>query len=241
MFFLVPNLAVRDRQPELMDQPGLSEVAHHNALRGLARVNRLSFSAKSIWRPIVAEMRRHPPRQWRLLDVACGSGDVPLTLARYAASQQVSLHVAGCDMSETAVFQASSRANAAGVSAEFFVRDVIRDGLPDGYDFITCSLFLHHLENEDVVTLLRAIGRSAGTLGVISDLRRTQWGYAMAAVGVRLLSRSRIVHIDGPLSVRGAFSTEEAESLAEAAGLNGRASVRHIWPQRFLMTIGPLE
>jgi 2-polyprenyl-3-methyl-5-hydroxy-6-metoxy-1,4-benzoquinol methylase len=241
MFFLVPNLAVRDRQPELMDQPGLSEEVHRNALRGLARVNQLSFSARSIWRPIVAEIRKHPRREWRLLDVACGSGDVPLTLARYANSQQISLHVAGCDMSDTAVTQASIRANAAGVAAEYFVRDVINEALPDGYDFITCSLFLHHLEVEDVITLLKAIGRSAGTLGVISDLRRTELGYLLAAVGVRLLSRSRIVHIDGPLSVRGAFSTDEARSIADAAGLNGRANIRHVWPQRFLMTIGPSE
>lgn len=241
MFFLVPNLSVSDRQPELMDQPGLSEEVHRDALRDLARINRLSFSARAIWQPIIAEIRKHPPRQWRLLDVACGSGDIPLTLARYAASQQISLYVAGCDMSETAVAEAASKANAAGVSAEFFVRDVIYETLPDGYDFITCSLFLHHLDGEDVVKLLQAIGRSAGALGVISDLRRTQLGYAMASLGVRLLSRSHIVHVDGPLSVRGAFSTDEAIALAETAGLNGRASIRHIWPQRFLMTIGPSE
>ncbi len=165
MFFLVPNLSARDRQPELMDQPGLSDEVHRNALRGLARVNRLSFAARSIWRPIVAEIRKHSRREWRLLDIACGSGDVPLTLARYASSQQIALHVAGCDMSATAVTQASSRANAAGVSAKFFVRDVIRDGLPDGYDFITCSLFLHHLEAEDVVILLRAIGTMRRHIG----------------------------------------------------------------------------
>jgi len=241
MFFLVPNLAVRDRRPELMDQPGLSEDAHRKALLGLARVNRLSFSARAIWLPIVTEIRKRPPRKWRLLDVACGAGDVPLTLARYAASQQVSLHVAGCDMSETAVTEAARKGNAAGVAAEFFVRDVIRDGLPAGYDFVTCSLFLHHLDAEDAVRLLQAIGNSAGTLGVISDLRRTPLGYAMAAVGVRMLSRSHIVHVDGPISVRAAFSTDEACALADAAGLTGRADVRQVWPQRFLMTIGPLE
>jgi 2-polyprenyl-3-methyl-5-hydroxy-6-metoxy-1,4-benzoquinol methylase len=235
----VPDLSSRDRQPELMDQPGLSEDAHRLALRGLARINRLSFSANAIWRAIAAEIGKRPPREWRLLDVACGSGDVPLTLARYAASRNISLRVAGCDMSETAVAQASSRASAAGISAEFFVRDVIRDGLPEGFDFITCSLFLHHLEEGDAAKLLKAIARSAGTLGVVTDLRRTQLGYAMAAVGVHLLSRSPIVHIDGPLSVRAAFTINEARALSSAAGLDGRVATRKIWPQRFLMTIMP--
>jgi 2-polyprenyl-3-methyl-5-hydroxy-6-metoxy-1,4-benzoquinol methylase len=235
----IPDLSSRDRQPELMDQPGLSEDAHRLALRGLARINRLSFTPRRIWRPIAAEIRNRPPKEWRLLDVACGSGDIPLTLARYAASQNISLRVAGCDMSETAVAQASSRAVAAGIPAEFFVRDVIQEALPEGYDFITCSLFLHHLDEGDVAKLLKAVGRSAGTLGVITDLRRTQLGYAMAAVGVHLLSRSPIVHVDGPLSVRAAFTINEARALSSAAGLDGRVATRRIWPQRFLMTIMP--
>ncbi|MBA3311754.1 MAG: methyltransferase domain-containing protein [Planctomycetota bacterium] len=239
MFFLSPDLSARDRQPELMDQPGLAEDAHRAALRGLARVNRLSFSARSIWRPIVAEMKRQSSRRWRLLDVACGSGDVPLALAGYAATERLILSVAGCDMSDTAVVHANERARQSGAAADFFVRDAIRDGLPGGYDFVTCSLFLHHLAEADVVRLLRAIGDAAGTLGVISDLRRTTFGYALACFGTRVLSRSRVVHIDGPLSVRSAFSLEEASNLADEAGLGGRTSIRPVWPQRFLLTIGP--
>ena len=222
-----------------MDQPGLASDEHRLALAGLARINRLSLSAASLWRPIAAEIKKRPSREWRLLDVACGSGDVPLTLARYAASQKIVLKVAGCDMSETAVAEASSRARATSVAAEFFVRDVVGETLPEGYDFITCSLFLHHLENDDVIRLLESIGRSAGTLGIISDLRRSQLGYLMASVGVHLLSRSSIVHVDGPLSVRAAFSIDEVKALADAAGLHGRAMIRRLWPQRFLMTIVP--
>lgn len=238
MFFLSPNLSTRDRQPELMDQPGLEEAVHRQALRGLARVNRLSFSAQALWRPIAAEMKKQPSRRWRLLDVACGSGDMPLALARFAATKNLHLAVAGCDVSDTAVAHANDRALRSGLVADFFRRDAVGDGLPGGYDFVTCSLFLHHLDEPEVVKLLTAIGQAVGTLAVISDLRRTAFGYALARFGTRLLSRSPIVHVDGPLSVRAAFSVSEVRTLAAAAGLEGRATFRNIWPQRFLLTIG---
>ena len=237
MFLLAPDLSVRDRQPELMDQPGIATEAHRDALAGLERVNRLSFAAAALYRPIAARMRSEPSRRWKLLDVACGAGDVPIALARAAAGAGLLLEVAGCDVSETAIGHAQSNAERASVAAEFFRRDVLADGLPDGYDFVTCSLFLHHLDTPDAVRLLRAIGDAAGALGLVSDLRRSRLGYALAVAGTRVLSRSRIVHIDGPLSVRAAFTTDEALRLADEAGLAGRVTIRRAWPQRFLMTI----
>lgn len=234
---LTANLSARDRQPELMDQPALDATAHDRALAGLARLNRISRSAAAIWRPIKKSMRSEPSRRWRLLDVACGAGDVSLSVARRAAKAGYSLEMAGCDFSEQAIAHAQRRSRAMKIEAGFFHRDVLVDGLPEGYDFITSSLFLHHLDERDAVSLLREIGARANVLGVISDLRRTRLGYAMAVVAGRGLTRSRIVHVDGPLSVRGAFTTDEATTLAHHAGLEGRFQIRKIWPQRFLLTI----
>jgi len=63
-------------------------------------------------------------------------------------------------------------------------------------------------------------------------------------VGCRLLSRSPIVHFDGPVSVQGAFRMDEALDLAARAGLDG-ATIRRSWPERFLLSwhrpVGALE
>ena len=70
---------------------------------------------------------------------------------------------------------------------------------------------------------------------IVDDLRRTRLGYGLAWIGCRLLTKSPMVHVDGPLSVQGAFTVEEARSLAERAGLHNAQLVKH-WSQRFLMT-----
>ena len=70
---------------------------------------------------------------------------------------------------------------------------------------------------------------------LIDDLIRSRWGYVLALVGTHLLSGSRVVHVDGPLSVLAAFTPREVSVLAERADLRGARLDRH-WPERFLLT-----
>src|SRR5947208_702478 len=71
-------------------------------------------------------------------------------------------------------------------------------------------------------------------LVLVNDLERGPLGWMLAWLGTRLLSRSRIVHVDGPLSVEGAFTCAEVRALARRAGLDGATLTRR-WPCRFLL------
>ena len=51
----------------------------------------------------------------------------------------------------------------------------------------------------------------------------------------RILTRCYVVHVDGPMSVEGAFTSDEAVSIATQAGLRN-LSITHHWPQRFILT-----
>jgi len=200
----------RMRLPELMDDPALEARAHSDALRGLAR-------------------------SVRLLDVACGSGDVTLALIRKARRDGVEFTVTGCDISPVAIEAARHRAGQAGLQATFVQANALTDELPGVFDVVLASLFLHHLSRDDSVTLLRAMGAAARRLVVIDDLIRGAAGYLLAATAPRLLTRSPVVHVDARLSVRSAFKPEEARVLAETAGLV-EIEVRRHWPARFLLT-----
>lgn len=226
-----------------MDQPGLDLAAHARALRGLGRINRWSRSDSILW-PTIARLAREAgraatPTPIRLLDLACGGGDLPIGLARRAARAGLDIRVEGCDISAQAVEYARRQAEARGVAVRFFRLDALNDALPaDYYDVVSCSLFLHHLEAEDAVALLRRMATAARRLVLVNDLIRSRRGYLLAWVGCRLLSRSPIVHEDGPVSVAGAFTPVEVLELAGRAGL-GHATLTKRWPQRFLLVGGP--
>jgi SAM-dependent methyltransferase len=229
-FMVIPDTTARRSRPELMDEPGLDPLRHAQALRALARVNRLSLTSSRVWASL-HRVRRDTNRPLRVLDVACGGGDVAVALARRAKRAGVALEVHGCDVSDFAVGHARERAEEAGVEASFFQLDVVDGTLPGGYDLVCSSLFLHHLADEDAVGLLERMA-GAGRAVLVQDLVRSRVGYALAWAVPRVVSRSPVAHVDGPRSVEGAFTVQEAADLARRAGLVG-AVVGRCWPRRF--------
>lgn len=230
---LFPDLRSRDRQPELMDQPGLAADEHVLALSGLARINRVSRTASHLWHAIRPLADRQDVPQLRILDVACGGGDVAIALRMNSVRNETPIDVAGCDIRSTAVRLARMRAEEVGADVTFFEHDVL-DAHPEGFDVVCCNLFLHHLDDTQAVSLMSSMRRSASRIVLISDLIRSRPGYALARWGGRLLTRSPIVHSDGPLSVRAAFTAQEALTLARRSGMTG-AVVTRLWPGRFLL------
>lgn len=86
-------------------------------------------------------------------------------------------------------------------------------------DIVTMSLTLHHLEREDAVDALREMGRVARLGLVVNDLLRTRISLFLVWLATRVVARHPISRVDGPLSVRRAYSPEELRDLAGRAGL----------------------
>jgi SAM-dependent methyltransferase len=225
----------RQRRPEIMDQPDLNPERHVQALRALARINFLSASAAILWPELAALARRMAPRVPRVLDVATGGGDVPIRLWRRARQAGLDLRIEGCDISPVALEHARAAAARAVARLRFFEYDALSGPPPESYDAVFCSLFLHHLDEEQAVTFLGRMADSASQLVLVNDLERSRIGLLLAHVAGRLLTTSDVVHVDGPRSVEAAFTREEARALAERAGLAG-ARVRRRWPFRWLLS-----
>jgi 2-polyprenyl-3-methyl-5-hydroxy-6-metoxy-1,4-benzoquinol methylase len=230
----MPDLTSRRVEPEWMDQPDLDPESHRQALEGLRRINRLSGSAALVWRAIHALALQTGRNQLRVLDVACGGGDVAIALWRKARCRGIDLEILGCDQSPVAVGLATARAADARAGARFEQFDVLAGPLPAGYDVVMTSLFVHHLSEADAVKLLNSMAHAAGHLLLVHDLRRSTAGFWLAQVICRAATRSPIVHADGPQSVRAAFTAEELGDLCRRAGLQS-ARVEHRWPFRLLV------
>lgn len=227
----------RQRNPELMDDPALDERAHLLALTGLERLNAASGAVRQIWSAI------HPlyegsDRQISLLDIATGGGDVPLGLARLAATEGRSLQVSGADISQRAIELCQRRAAEAGLEACFFPLDALHGTIPEHYDVVTANLFTHHLDPPDVIALLKRMSESAARLLIISDLERSWLNYVQVIIATRLLSTSPVVHYDGPTSVRAAYTLAEFKQMGDSAGLQ-YCRVERRYPCRLLFTWSP--
>ena len=228
---LLRSLQSRDRRPELMDDPAIDPGEHRRALAGLARLNRASRIVPTVEREILARCGDGP---LSILDVAAGSGDLLFGLAKNAARAGRPWTFSACDISETACETIRSRSEATGHTVDVEQRDALGGDLPKQHDLVMCHLFLHHLDDEQIISLLGAM-RASARLGVlITDLSRSSLGYTLAYIASRTLTRSRVVHTDALISVRGALNASELRDAATQAGLGG-ARIRAVWPERMLL------
>jgi 2-polyprenyl-3-methyl-5-hydroxy-6-metoxy-1,4-benzoquinol methylase len=231
--FLKPTGPIRLREPELMDSPDLDRTWHHEALDGLRRINSWSLTARQFAAPLAGWAA--PGDRLRVLDLACGGGDVVLALETRARRSGLRLLIDGCDISERAIEYARKRARRSGSRARFFPCDVLKGPLPKEYDVLISSLFLHHLVEGDALALIRRMAGACRLGLLVSDLERRPAGYWLAVVAPRFLSRSVVVHTDSVRSVRASFTLDELDGLLRQAGLNDYKVARR-WPCRMLLS-----
>lgn len=234
-FHIESMLLSRVVVPELMDDAELPRRAHEQALAGLSRLNSWSRSYSGLWAALRNEAQLVTPRPLRVLDVATGSGDIPIQLALRARRTGVNLSLAACDISATALESAQRRATKNNVVLETFSCDATNEPLPLGYDVVMTSLFLHHLSEPTALGLLQSMAAAASRVVLVNDLERSRLNLCLVTLASRLLSRSAVVHFDAPTSVRAAFTIPEVQALAARAGLANAVVMPHV-PCRWLLS-----
>jgi SAM-dependent methyltransferase len=158
----------------------------------------------------------------RLLDVGCGSADLPAAIAREAPGMMA----VGVDIKLLHVREGPRE-----------VRPVVADvrALPFAagtFDVVTASLFLHHFDARELAPVLRALFAVARRALVVNDLRRSRVPYAFGRAFFPLLFRTRVSVDDGLTSIRRGFTEPELLAAFAEAGIPAR--LRRTWPYRLL-------
>lgn len=224
--------------PELMDAPDVDPQAHRRALRALRRINRISRAGAAMSRPILCHANVCGRKTLRMLDVASGGGDVPLSIARQLRARGIETHLTLFDQSGIGLADAVTAARAMGIDVSAQTGNALVALPEQAYDVVTCGLFLHHLDRSQAIAALAQMRRASGGIIVVSDLVRSRIGLLAATFGCHVLSRSPLVHHDGPASVRAAWTVEELHDLARDAGL-GDVRIRRCFPWRMLLVARP--
>lgn len=211
---------------ELLDEREVDAEALRRNLRDLRRINGLLGWRAMAVRQVAREVRSRRLHAFSLLDVASGSGDIPLAVTRWAARAQIAARIVATDVSPDIV--AEARHYLAGVPGVVVERQDARSlAYPDQrFDIVLCTLALHHFAPEDAIAALREMGRVGRRL-LIFDLVRSPLAYVGALVLTGLPGMDAMTRHDGPASVLRAYSAPELRELARRAGLrDARVSVR---------------
>ncbi|MFN3329675.1 MAG: methyltransferase domain-containing protein, partial [Pyrinomonadaceae bacterium] len=89
----------------------------------------------------------------------------------------------------------------------------------DAFDYVICSLFIHHFREEEITWIFSEMARVASRKIIVIDLERNRIAYYLYLAFSRIFLRNRLVREDGARSIlRGLWKTE-LEKLAEQANL----------------------
>ncbi len=194
--------------PELLDSDGGTAEEIEQSLADLRRVNRW-FGGIHTTRKLLREViRQTGRRQLSLLEVAAGSGDIPLSLARSVEASRVSLQVTLLDRSR-AHMDHQLRAVAADARTLPF-----SDG---SFDLVCCALFAHHLEPGELLDFAHEGLRVCRIALLINDLRRSLVHLGLVYAGMPLF-RSRLTRHDSVASVRRAYTPAELRAILSQTG-----------------------
>jgi ubiquinone/menaquinone biosynthesis C-methylase UbiE len=224
---------------EWMDAADADPAELRRSLAFIRRVNSLLGYTRSTLHHLDRFSRRWRAGETiRILDVATGSGDIPLAILRWAGRRGFDVRVVGLDLHAATAREAAGAARAAGDAVEpFHLRIVLGDALrlpfADGsFDYVLSAMFLHHLDDADAARVLREIARVARRGIIVADLLRHRRAYAW--ISLFTLFAGPMVRHDARVSVAQAFTRAEVLRLADAAGLGYARYHRH-FGHRFVL------
>ena len=227
----------RSYELEHLDKGDYTPEEYEVCLVELRRVNEWLGDARALRASLVPEVARAGLREFSLLDVGAGSGELLRVVAREARARGWRVRLVGLELnarSARAILEESQ-----GFAEIAAVRgDALHLPFADGaFDYVICSLFTHHFRDEGVVRILSEFRRVARRRVFVIDLHRHALAYFLYTTIGRLFLHNRLIREDGALSIRRSFRAGELRRLAREAQLEN-ITVRRRFPFRLVLSAG---
>lgn len=230
----MPDFSQRSTERELMDEEGITFGEFHHCLQSLETINHLTFA----YRPTLNWLRRwtESGQCFTLLDAGSGGGDMLRQIAKQLppAAKRGNIKLVGVDLNPW------SKKSAELIGTSSFIENktanIFHFEPERNIDIIICSLFTHHLTNEQIIDFLKWIDSRAEKGWFINDLHRHPLPYYFIKAATALFSRNRLIRNDAAVSVARSFSMADWRRLLTQAGIGERARTRWYFPFRICVS-----
>ena len=225
----------RSHRLEHIDTGNYTADEYEDCIGELRLVNRWIGDAHSLKATVLREVEAQRLTNFSMLDIGAGSGELLRVAATWARQTHRQLRAVGLDMNERmaeSIVEESERFDE--ISS---VRgDALKLPFADAeFDYVICSLFTHHLLDEQVAQVLGEMSRVAKRRIFVIDLHRHPVAYFLYTTVGKLILHSRLVRHDGALSILRGFKSYELLELAQHAGLHDVWVERH-FPHRLVLS-----
>ncbi|QQS33168.1 MAG: methyltransferase domain-containing protein [Acidobacteriota bacterium] len=201
----------RSTELERLDKGDYTEAEYARWQKEMWYIHRLFGELRALKRTLLRDIVRSGERSFSALDVGAGSGELLRELSKWMSAFDALLVGLEIDNIAAASIKSDEVLSVQGNALQLPFDD-------KGFDYVFCSLFLHHLEDENAVALLQEMARTSRRRVYMIDLNRQPIPYyAYKLFGRAVLQQFTLE--DGALSILRSRTPEELRVLAKAAGL----------------------
>jgi 2-polyprenyl-3-methyl-5-hydroxy-6-metoxy-1,4-benzoquinol methylase len=222
----------RQRQAEWMDQDRADPDQLLASLRFIRRINALLGYSQAVIHHLEQFARTWAPGQRiDIIDLATGSADIPRAILAWADRRGFDVHIVAVDRHPLTV--SAALAGTPHPRLRIVQADVFELPFADGsFDYALTAMFLHHLDEHQIVRLLQIMDRLARRGIIATDLLRHRRAYLWIRL-FTLLSSPMIRH-DAAVSVAQSLTRPEVLAIRDRAGVGYASYARH-FAHRFVL------
>lgn len=208
----------RSDEKELLDETNIQRDLLFKNLRELDILNR-STNGHAISLNGIKRLITDHTKIYRVVDLGCGSGDSLRAMADWARENHFKVQLVGVDRNADVIEYLKNHSRTypeiSSITADY-QEFIDRHSF---VDIVHCSLFCHHLNDEELIRLFTFFSEKVTTGFVINDLQRNWMAYYGAWFFTRLLNGTSLAKNDGPISVLRAFRASELRQLLKKANI----------------------
>ncbi|MBW8243520.1 methyltransferase domain-containing protein [Muricauda oceani] len=234
-FFL--NTTYRSDATELMDDFSMKGELLRDTLDKLGKINKW-LGGNHVTLNGLRQLLKNQPKDkvLTIVDLGCGHGDILRLIADFGRKHNYSFELIGIDANQDAI-EYADELSVAYEELSFRSVDVFSEEFRAmEYDIVLSTLFLHHLNEDEIHALLKEVTTKAKLGVVINDLHRSSTAYGLFRLLGLVISNHMIVQ-DGLTSILRAFKRKEIEQISSQLNLNSKISWK--WAFRYQWLIKP--
>jgi SAM-dependent methyltransferase len=228
----------RSEEKELLDKSNILRWLLYKNLRELDFFNRTTGGYTISLKGIKQLITDHQ-KIYHVVDLGCGNGGTLKTIADWARSNNYRVRLTGVDMNANAIdylkIHCADYPEITGIPVDYL--DYLNEN--EVIDIVHCSLFCHHLDDDELLRLFIYFRQHVKVGFIINDLLRNWLAYYCVWLFTRLSNGTVLAKNDGPVSVLRGFKSGELSYLFHKANIRNY-STKNEWLFRFLI-VGKTE
>ena len=224
------------RQPDLveqMDRKDCDPAKLNNTYHQFSLINGLLSNWKRIYkRRIKPLLKNHPDKEFTLLDIGFGGGDIPISISRWATQDGFKLKITAIETDERAFAFAKNLPETPSVTfLNCSSTDLVKQ--QNHFDIVISNHVLHHLDKKSMSQILEEAKQLSSSLVIFNDIERSDIGYTLFNIFSRPLFRNSFITEDGLTSIKRCYTKSELAEIVPDGW-----TVERSFPFRLLLSYG---